>query len=436
MDRLRITQQRYSEVIGKIDALLAKAVDEDRAHTEEEKTELATLNTRKTELFGLVQSLERSQEEIREADRPGPAPRIEIIREEGEDQNGEYRPFRTFGEQLKLVQMAALGNRSPDERLLKLNKRAAAGLSEGVGQDGGFLVQTDFSSELLKKTFDVGVLMPRVRRFPLSPGSNGLKINVIDETSRVDGSRWGGVQAYWEEEAGTKTASKPKFGQLHFQLNKLIGLCHTTDELLADASALGSVIGQAFAEEFSFKIDDGIFRGVGGGQLLGVLNSPSLVSFTRTTTGTIKALDIMGMRARMWARSRLNSIWLINQDCEPKLHKLNYVGDGSKSDIAVYQPANGLAGLPYDTLYGRPVIPIEHCSTLGTVGDIMLVDLSEYGFIERGGMESATSIHVYFTTDQTSFRFVMRLAGMPLWKSAITPYKGTATQSPFVALAT
>jgi hypothetical protein len=44
------------------------------------------------------------------------------------------------------------------------------------------------------------------------------------------------------------------------------------------------------------------------------------------------------------------------------------------------------------------------------------------------------SIHVQFLTDQTAFRFIARYDGQTALASAITPYKGTATYSPFVTL--
>ena len=110
------------------------------------------------------------------------------------------------------------------------------------------------------------------------------------------------------------------------------------------------------------------------------------------------------------------------------------VGTGG---VPVWIPANSAAGAPHDTLLGRPVIAVEQCQALGTVGDIILADFSQYLCIEKGGMQTAQSIHVQFTTDETVFRFVFRVDGQPLWNNVLTPYKGTgSTQSPFVALAT
>ena len=66
----------------------------------------------------------------------------------------------------------------------------------------------------------------------------------------------------------------------------------------------------------------------------------------------------------------------------------------------------------------------------------MLVDFSQYAFIDRGGVQNAQSLHVRFTTDEMTFRATYRVDGGSLWKEALTPFKGTNTVSPFITLAT
>jgi HK97 family phage major capsid protein len=85
---------------------------------------------------------------------------------------------------------------------------------------------------------------------------------------------------------------------------------------------------------------------------------------------------------------------------------------------------------------GRPVVPVEFCSTLGTKGDIILWDPSTYLVGTRGGMQSAVSMHVYFSTAEQQFRFILRMDGKPWWTSPLTPFKGSNTQSCVVTLAT
>jgi HK97 family phage major capsid protein len=88
------------------------------------------------------------------------------------------------------------------------------------------------------------------------------------------------------------------------------------------------------------------------------------------------------------------------------------------------------------TIKGRPVIAVEYAETVGTVGDISLVDLSKYRVIRKGGVEQASSMHVYFAQGEQAFRAFYRVDGQPTPRAALTPFKGTATLSPFVVLAT
>jgi len=344
------------------------------------------------------------------------------------------KPWDNFGDQLKAVVQAGIPGGSTDPRLFR---NAADGANESVPSEGGFLVDQGFTSELLKRTYETGVLASKCRRIPIGAGSNGIKINTVDETARANGSRWGGIRAYWADEADTVTASKPKFARIEMQLEKLMGICYATDELLEDSAALGAVVSQGFAEEFGFKIDDAIINGTGVGQNLGLMNSAALVSVAKETgqaADTIVFENILKMWTRMYSPSRSNAVWYIGQNVEPQLFAMAMsVGTGG---VPVYMPAGGISGNQYSTLFGRPVIVLEQCSKLGDLGDILLANLNEYLLIDKGTMKGDQSIHVKFLYSEQTFRFVHRLNGMPIWKSVLTPYKSTAdTLSPYVTLA-
>jgi len=343
-------------------------------------------------------------------------------------------PFANLGEQLDAIRRASTPGLSRDRRLDSY--KAISGMSETVPEDGGYLVQTDFATELLRLTHETGLLTSRVRRIPVGANANGLTINAVKETSRATGSRWGGVQVYWREEAGTVTAKQPEFRRMKLNLHSLMGLCYATDEVLADATALGSVIQQAFSEEFGFALDDAIIRGSGNGQPLGILTSPATVAVAKETgqvADTVVWENIVKMWARLWSRSRNNAAWYIHQDVLPQLATMAMtVGVGG---VPVYLPATGAAGQPYSTLFGRPVIEIEQADTVGDLGDIMLLDLSQYLMIDKGGLEAAQSIHVRFLYGENTFRFILRTDGQPIWNSPMTLYNSTTTVSPFVLLA-
>ena len=379
------------------------------------------------------------EEEHRELVRSRAAKRFEADSEEDEaatfrqkQAQKEARPYESFGEQLLAIHAARMGDAEAIQRL-KINA-AASGATEGVSSDGGYLVQKDFANEIMSRMAG-GQLLSRVRRVPISGNSNGIKINVVDETSRATGSRWGGVQGYWLNEGNAPTASKPKFAQVGLELNKLIALGYATDELLADAAALDSVMTQAFAEELTFLAENAILNGSGAGQPLGILNAPATVSQAKETgqaAATVLSTNISKMWARLHARSRANAVWLYNQDVEPTLDELYITaGTGALEPRTVSYGPDGVLRIK-----GAPAIATEYNATLGTVGDLVLVDLSQYALIDKGGVQQAQSIHVAFTTDETAFRATYRVDGQPMWKSALTPFKGSNTQSPFISLAT
>lgn len=403
-------------------AVLNKAEAEDRFLSEEEQKDI---DKYEEEIRAWDESIGRAEKllAIEPEDRSTEKPEVKPT----PAKDNEKR-FASFGEQLMAAYRAAMPGGKVDERL---STRAASGLNETTPSDGGFLVQQDFVTELLKRTYETGILASKVKKIPISTNANGMKINAIDEDSRANGSRWGGVQTYWEGEADEITASKPKFRQMELSLKKLTGLCYATDELLQDAAALEAVIRQAFAEEFGFKIDDAILSGSGEGEPLGILNSGAIVTVAKeaSQTETITVENLIKMWNRLWSRSRANAVWYINQELEPYLYTLKI------GDKPVYIPAGGLSEKPYGTLFGRPVVPIEQCSAAGEVGDIILADIGQYLLIDKGGIKSASSIHVRFLYDENVFRFIYRVDGKPIWTKPLTPYKGSATVSPFVTLA-
>ena len=325
------------------------------------------------------------------------------------------------------------------QRLTKANQMMvtkATGLGEATDDEGGFLVAPEHRNELLKKTHETGIVFPRARAVPM--GSPIVKIPTINETSRADGSRHGGVRAFRLAEGATLTASKPAFGRVTLTATKVAALGYITSELIEDSPISLQLFGELFAEELAFEADDSAINGTGSGSPLGVLKANCLVTIAKENgqaANTIVYENVLNMWSRMFARSRGNAAWFINQDTEPQLNSMTLVvGTGG---VPVYLPAGGVSGSPFATLFGRPVIPIEQCATLGTVGDIIFADMSQYLWGTRGGMNTASSIHVQFTTDEEAFRTTWRNDGQPWWNAALTPFTGSSnTLSPFVALAT
>lgn len=344
------------------------------------------------------------------------------------------RGFEDMGTFLQAVYRAEDVNVKQDPRLMEV--RAASGMSEGVVADGGYAVQHDLMSGILEEATATGVLLPMIDKAPIGLNSNGIKVNYIDETSRVDGSRGGGVQAYWTGEAAAFTSSKPKLGQISMSLEKLTGLMYATEELLADATALGNRAQKDFGTELGFKLDDSIINGTGAGMPQGIMNAAAKISVAKESGQTAKTIvveNLYKMYARMYSAGKRNGVWFINGDIWPQLFGL--VQSPTTGAIPMFIPPGGLAGNPYGTILGRPIIEIEQCQTLGTPGDIIFADMSQYMLIDKGNPKFAASMHVRFLYDEMAFRVTYRANGQSKWPSAKTPFKGTDTRSPFIVLA-
>lgn len=346
----------------------------------------------------------------------------------------EASEFRDPQDFVGAVMKAYLDRNNIDERLKKMCK-SPTGLAEALGADGGFLLPPDYVSKIFERTYNSENLIARTDQYTLA--GNSIIFPRNNETSRATGSRWGGVRGYWLNEGAQGTASKPGFGRLTLTLNKLMVLIYATDELLADVGVMEQYITRVGSDEISFLLGDAIVNGDGVGKPTGFKEHNSTVTVSAETgqaAATICWENIVKMWSRLFGQCRKNAVWLIHQDIEPQLFTMaQNVGTGG---LPVYLPPGGASAAPYATLMGRPVIPIEQAQTLGTKGDITLVDLGEYVSASKGGIQAATSMHLRFDYDEMAFRLIVRTDGAPWWATALTPYKGNNTQSWCVNLAT
>jgi len=345
----------------------------------------------------------------------------------------EAPKFKSLGEQLIAVKAFATTGKM-DPRLEAITK-APSGYNETTGSEGGFLVQEDFLDTLMERTYQTGILTNKVNVTNISANSNTLNYTEVLDYDRTDGNR--PVTVSWVEEAGNKPASRVSFLRRSLTLKKLAGIYYATDELLEDHVALTSEVNGWFVKEFGFMLDNAIYDGTGSGQPQGFMNSSALVTQAKESAqadDTVVAANVLKMFSRMPAYLLGGAEWFINQQVFAQLMGMTI------SNQPVWLPPNGLIGAPAGLLLGKPVNIIEQCEPLGTAGDIVFANLSQYKMIRKGGIKAATSIHVRFVQDEVCFRFYLRTDGHSAWSDVITPAKGggslsESTLSPFICLA-
>jgi HK97 family phage major capsid protein len=342
--------------------------------------------------------------------------------------------FAHFGEYLAAVRLGSGPTAVVDERL-----RAALGADYGnetTGADGGYAVPPDFRNAIWQKVTAEPSLLSRCDQ--LFTSSNNLTVPK-DELAPWDDSS--GIKANWTGEGAAKPQSKPDLDQMTVKLNKLTVLVPMTDELLDDATAMSGYVVRKAGDKIDFKVSLAIVQGAGAGQPAGILGSAARVTVPRLTgqgAATLVFPNINSMWAHMTPAHRPGAVWLVHPSIDEQLPLMAFtrVAAEPTPPIPVYLPANSIAGNPYATLYGRPVISTEVCNDLGTEGDIIFTNLSQYLALLKtgGGVRQDVSIHVYFENDVTAFRFVLRIGGRPWWDAPIASRVGAFTTSAYVTL--
>lgn len=426
MSMYRMLLDEQAKLKGEWDGIIKQAEAESRTDlSAEEATRRDQIRTR----LGAVGEGLKAEEDRRAWERTVPAadaPRITQVY----DRAGEA-PWGSLGDQLQAVIRAGMPGERVDPRLYA----AASGASTGVPSDAGFLVRQDYSTALLNRAIEQAVLAPLCTPITIGADSDGIDMPMVNETSRANGSRWGGVQVYWRREAATVTATKPELEMKDLRLQELMGLAYLTDRTVKDARALQSIFEIAFSSEMAFKLDDAIFRGNGSGLPLGITNSAGPRVSTTKETGqaadTIVHANISNMWKNVDSRSKARGVWLYNGECGPQFDQLVLTaGAGAvEQRVVTYNEAGMLR------IKGRPALEIEQASALGDEGDLVYADFSQYVLIRKGGLEQAESMHVRFIYGENTLRWIYRVNGSPMWSSALTPYKGSGTRSPFVTLA-
>lgn len=345
----------------------------------------------------------------------------------------EPNPATTFGfhslaDFSTAVRNAAVGNGDP--RLFA----AAPGntqLNQGsVGE--GFLVPPDFSRAIWDVVYPgAGYGYDLMDYITASPTEKNMVQLVKDETTPWSAL---GVQAVWRSEAAQLSASRISLNGSMVPLHELYAFVAASGELLEDAAQLNDRLTMKAGQAIRYQISKAIFQGTGTGQPMGFLNGPGTIVQAKEagqTAGTVVLNNLAKMFTRLPAMSLPKALFLANIEVLPQLINLNI------GTWPVWIPASGgFAQAPGGTLLGRPLVFTEQALALGTPGDIMLLDPTGYFLTNKagGGIEFATSIHLYFDQNVTAFRWLFRVGGQPFLTAPIQPANGALTKGHFVTL--
>lgn len=307
--------------------------------------------------------------------------------------------------------------------------RAAAGvMREAIGSDGGFLVP----EEIVAEAFD-GALEdePILRMVQVEP--------MTSETKRVAGfatkdhSTAGpfGFSGGWIAEGQTMTAEKALVRSIQLQAKKLGLLVQASNEVASDGLGFDAQLQAAMRAALGWLLADAVFNGSGAGQPLGLRNSPCKVTVAKETGQTAASIvyaNITAMLSRILPSSAGRAAWFASHTTRPELMKLAVpIGVGGS-----FVPLTVEGGVY--RLLGLPLYWTEHLPVLGSEGDLVLTDPSQYVLGLRKQVTLDKSAHVGFASDLMTYRGIVRADGQAKHDAAFQPKNGS-TMSPFVTLA-
>ena len=315
----------------------------------------------------------------------------------------------------------------------------ASGMSSTVGTEGGFYIPPGFLAGLVDASLQAESVRPRATVVPMATST--VTIPLFDTTDRS--SKIADLEGKPTQEGATAATQKAAVSKAELKAGKLVVLVPVTEELMADAPAIFAALLQRYmVEAISAKADYVFLHGTGAGEALGIVNAPATVVQTKEASqaaATIVPENLAKMIGRLAPGSFARAVWLANSSILPQLFLLavKVKNQAGTENVGGFGP-NWFTVAPDGSmqLFGRPLIVTDRAAALGTKGDIVLADLSQYLIGLRQDATLALDQSVGFKEGEIWFKVTMRVDGQPMLKTAITPRLGGSALSPFVVLET
>lgn len=270
-----------------------------------------------------------------------------------------------------------LGNAGPDEpktgrasdayrqgmlKALRTNfKQITDVLSEGVDENGGFLVPEEYDRRLIDVLEEENIF----RRLGTTITTSGQhKINIA-------GSK---PAASWIEEGGALSFGDAAFSQIILDAHKLHVAIKVTEELLYDnAFNLENYILTQFGKALANAEEDAFLNGDGSGKPLGIFAATGGGQTAGTLTAAIKSDDVLDLVYALKRPYRKSASFIMNDKTLSALRKLK-----DNNGQYLWQPSYQ-AGEP-DRVLGYAV----HTSAYTPESAIAFGDYSYYNIGDRG----------------------------------------------------
>lgn len=339
-----------------------------------------------------------------------------------------------------------------------LSKRGApvsrAGTESMVGGSGyGYFVKPELMGSYFEIAMEDSLIEPFVAQIPVG-ATNEAKWLALDQYF-IPGigqtASASGIRVFRKGEITQRASSDAVLREILFKIADLTGITSLSRDLIADNYiSAASTIQNLFMRALAFTKDFEFINGDGVGKPTGIRKSNALLTATRKSANKIQLEDLQAMQAIFHQSRAKSSMYIAHQSCFTELLTLKFgsglpaflpnasIDQTSSFSLIAGTSSSDTKFQSHGTLLGKPIrFTTDKLEVLGTVGDIMLVDPSQYGVADRQGVEIGVSDQFQFDTDQITYRFKLRNDGKSLWTG---PYNSTSPSganyktSPYVQL--
>ncbi len=294
-----------------------------------------------------------------------------------------------------------------------------ASMVEGTPAAGGFSVPEPLAAKWLDDALPLEIVRPRATVWPMESATR--KVAGWDGADQRTDFYGGFAMEFLAEEApGTKQTGKLR--AITLEAKKGAIFVDASSELIEDGMGFDAQLEMAMKKSLSAGMDYYLLTGTGGGEPLGVINSPGVITVAKETGQTKNTLmyeNLVKMYSRMAPANLQRAVWIANSTVIPQLMQLSIAIGVGGVHVPVLNESNGNF-----TILGRPVLFTPNLPVLGQANDIIFVDLSQYAVGLRREIRLEKSNIPGWTNDLVSYRVLVRFDGQGTWSEAIQPRNG------------
>ncbi len=413
MDRLSSLRAEANEVAERIDSLTALESD-NQADIDARNMELEGLTARAKELTGKIQFEEKVADSVRElkgvTDRCQPAPEVteerEVARIEPVAYRGKLRAFENneqgrrdayaFGKWLA----GYVHGDSDAKRWCQDHGVESRALGEAVGSAGGVFVPEIASGQIVRL----------VEEFSVWPSAMQQVTMPSDTVTAV--KRLSGVTAAWTSENSEIATSDPSATDIRLVARKLTVGTRVSNELLADAAAVGDWVIAEFSTAIGEKLDQAAVNGDGTntyGGIHGVANkiltnagSYHTADSNNDTFAELTVNDFLGVVAKLPTYVTQPRWYISSYGFAQSMQRLDVGANGRVS----FENGTGFNFLGYPVTISNvmPKSGDQSGNVMALLGDASLAGM--YGV--RSAFATKISTERYVEYDQTLYLGIAR----------------------------